>query len=30
VKCEAYADEKMQFFKEIMMTYGWSNHTLLS
>jgi hypothetical protein len=28
VKCEAYTGEKLEHFKEIMMTYGWSNATL--
>jgi hypothetical protein len=27
VKCEAYSGEKLEQFKEIMMTYGWSNMT---
>jgi hypothetical protein len=28
VKCEAYTGEKLDNFKEIMMTYGWSNGTM--
>jgi hypothetical protein len=29
LKCEAYSGEKLDHFKEIMMTYGWSDGTLL-
>jgi hypothetical protein len=28
LKCEAYTGEKLDHFKRIMMTYGWSNGTL--
>jgi hypothetical protein len=30
LKCEAYAGEKMQHFKEIMRTYGWTETTVTS
>jgi hypothetical protein len=28
VKCDAYTGERLDYFKEILMTYGWSNSTL--